>query len=245
MGLGRVGRYLLGMTEYVRTSAAGDGTIAVIEMDDGKANALSSTMIAALGDALTTAEADESVAAAVIVGRAGRFSAGFDLDVFKSGDMAAIVGMVAAGGELVRTMYGCGIPVVAACTGHAIAGGALMLLGSDVRIGADGPFKIGLNEVAIGLTLPGWAHTIARERLSNTHIQRAIANARITDPAGALDAGFLDRVVAPEHVVDTAIEEATLLTSLDRGAYERTMTGFRKATLDTMAEQIAADRAAR
>ena len=91
------------------------------------------------------------------------------------------------------------IPVVAACTGHALAAGALMLLGCDMRVGVDGPFKVGLNEVAIGMTLPGWAYTICRERLSNRHLQRSLPTARVTDPAGAVDVGFLELKIEEEE----------------------------------------------
>ncbi len=220
-----------------------DSSVAVITMDDGKANALSKTTIADLVEAVSDAEQNQKVVAAVLAGRDGRFSGGFDLEVFKSGDIGAVVDLVADGGDLVRKLYGCGLPIVAACTGHAVAAGALMLLGSDVRVGAEGSFKIGLNEVAIGLTLPEWAHTIANERLSKRHIQRSIANARLTDPATAVDVGFLDRVVPLENVLDVAIEEASSMGALDRGAYQKTMAGFRKPTLDAMAEQIVADRA--
>ena len=226
----------------VTTSKVADGSVLLIEMDDGKANALSTSMITDISAALAEAEADDDVVAAVLAGREGRFSGGFDLSVMQAGDMSAIVSLVADGGELVRNIYGCGVPVVAACTGHALAAGALMLLGSDVRVGAEGPFKVGLNEVAIGMTLPDWAHTIAFERLSKRHIQRAIANARITDPAEAVDVRFLDRVVPLDQVVETAIDEAAALSALDAGAYRRTMAGFRKPTLDTMDGQIAADR---
>lgn len=231
------------MTEQVTTSRVADGTVALIQMDDGKANALSHSMIADIAAALSDAQNDESVVAAVLAGREGRFSAGFDLSVVQSGDAAAITDLVASGGELVRTIYGCGVPVVAACTGHALAAGALMLLGSDVRVGADGPFKIGLNEVAIGMTLPEWAHVIAYERLSKRHIQRAIANARITGPEEAVDVGFLDRVAPADEVVAVAIEEAAAMAPLDRRAYKATMKGFRKPTLDKMDAEIAADRA--
>jgi enoyl-CoA hydratase len=230
------------MPDQVTTTKVADGSVLLIQMDDGKANALSSSMIADIGAALAEAESDPDVVSAVLTGREGRFSAGFDLSVMQGGSFGDIISLVADGGDLVRTIYGCGVPVVAACTGHALAAGALMLLGSDVRVGVDGPFKVGLNEVAIGMTLPDWAHTIAVERLSTRHIQRAIANARITDPAEAVEVGYLDRVVPADQLLDTAIEEAASMASLDGGAYRRTMQGFRKPTLDLMAEQIATDR---
>lgn len=236
------------MSERVSTTAVpidGDDenrTIHRIDIDDGKANALSIDMIADIRGAITQAEADPSCVAAVLVGREGRFSAGFDLSVMAAGDRSAVTTMVADGGDLVRHLYGARVPVIAACTGHALAAGALMLLGCDVRIGVEGPFKVGLNEVAIGMTLPGWAYTICRERLSNRHLQRSLPTARITDAAGAVDVGFLDMVVPADQLIETAMAEAASMAALDQSAYARMLQEFRGDALITMSDQIAADR---
>jgi len=219
-----------------------DGTVVLITMDDGKVNALSKAAIADLTAAIDDAEQDPSVVAAVLAGREGKFSAGFDLNVMRSGDYAAIVDLVADGGDFVRHVYRTGLPVVAACTGHALAAGALTLLGCDLRVGARGPFKIGVNEVSIGMALPNWAMTICRERLSKRHLQRAVATARITDAEAAIDVGFLDIAVEPHDVVSRAIEEAAGFAALDRAAYAATMEHFRGDVARTMAAQIEADR---
>jgi len=219
--------------------------VTVLHVDDGKVNALTFDLIASIKSAVEAADADDAVGAVVIHGREGKFSAGFDLGVMLAGDMAETVRLVADGGDLVQTFYGCGVPVVAACTGHALAAGALMLLGCDLRIGADVPAKIGLNEVAIKMVLPDWAMTIAAARLSKRHLQRAVVNARVTAPADAVDTGFLDEVVAPDALLDTAVARAAeLAATLDPGAYRATVRKFRGPVLDTMATQIAADRAA-
>ena len=141
-----------------------------ISVDDGKANAFSISLLEALGEEITQAEADPDIGAVVLAGNAKIFVAGFDLDVINSGDAKAITGLVSAGGSFIRQVYGAPLPVVAASTGHAVAAGALLLLGCEVVVaGVDGPVKIGLNEVAISLTLPEWALLIARERLSKRH----------------------------------------------------------------------------
>ena len=146
---------------------------------------------------------------------------------------------------MVRGLWGGGVPVVAACTGHAIAAGALILLGCDVRIGADIPAKIGLNEVAIKMVLPDWALTIAGDRLSRRHVHRATANARLTTPRDAVDVGFLDEVVPAEQVLARAVELATeLAEKLDPAAYATTVEKVRGSVLEQMATQIASDRAA-
>lgn len=218
--------------------------VMVLHLDDGKANALSFDLLERIGAALGEAERDDGVRSVVIHGRPGRFSGGFDLGVMGGSDFEAIIRLVANGGELVHRLYGSSVPVVAACTGHALAAGALILLGCDVRVGADIDAKIGLNEVAIKMVLPDWAFTIAEARLSKRAVQRAVVNARITTPADAVDVGYLDEVVPAEEVLDRAIAVAAeMAATLDPSAYQRTVAAFRGATLSTMADQIAADRA--
>ena len=218
--------------------------VMVVHLDDGKANALSFDLIAGLMEAIAAAETDDGIRAVVVHGREGKFSGGFDLGVMLADDFSAIVNLVASGGELVRTLYGCSVPVVAASTGHALAAGALMLLGCDVRVGGDSDAKVGLNEVAIKMVLPDWAMTIAEARLSKRHMQRAIVNARITRPADAVDVGFLDEVVAPAEVLDRAVAVAAeLAATLDPKAYAGSIKAFRGETLSTMDAQVAAARA--
>ena len=218
-------------------------SVLVVHLDDGKANALSSSMIGAIGAALDQAEADDSIGAVVLHGREGKFCAGFDLSVMRGGDISAMANLVCDGGELVSRLYGSSIPVVAACTGHALAAGALLLLGCDVRIGADVDCKIGLNEVAIGMVLPDWAFNIAVERLSRRHLQLAVATARITDARGAVDVGYLDEVAPVDAVLETAVARATELATLNGRAYAGTVRALRGELIAEMATQIASDRA--
>lgn len=217
--------------------------VLIAHLDDGKANAISLSIIDALMAAIDEAEADPAISALVLHGRPGRFSAGFDLEVVRSSDLAAISTLVTRGGALVHRLYGCGVPVIAACTGHALAAGALVLLGCDLRIGSDADCKIGLNEVAIGMVLPDWAMTISVERLSRRHLQRAVATARITGSAGAVEAGYLDEVVAPDQVLTAALAAGNEMMGLNRRAYAGTIRALRGETLELMSGQIAADRA--
>ncbi|WP_040496015.1 crotonase/enoyl-CoA hydratase family protein [Ilumatobacter nonamiensis] len=221
-----------------------DGGVLLCHIDDGKANALSKDIIASVLAALDEAESDDSVTSFVVHGREGKFSAGFDLNVMRSGDLAAMSDLVSDGGELVRRLYDASVPVVAACTGHALAAGALVLLGCDVRVGADIDCKIGLNEVAIGMVLPDWAFTISLARLSNRHVQRSVATARITNAADAVDVGYLDEVAPADQVLDVAVARAAEFAALHPGAYRGTVAKLRGEVVSTMAAQIAADRSA-
>ncbi len=230
------------MTSGDGVSVERDGDVLIVHLDDGKANALSAGVITQISAALDHAEADHTIGAVVLHGRPGRFCAGFDLSVMRGGDLGEVVALVSDGGELVRRLYGSPVPIVAASTGHALAAGALILLGCDVRIGADVDCKIGLNEVAIGMVLPAWALTVAQDRLSRRHIQLAVATARVTAGPGAVDAGFLDSVVPESEVLSTAVAAAHELAALNGRAYAGTVLALRGPVLTEMALQITADR---
>jgi enoyl-CoA hydratase len=207
-----------------------DDGVAVVRIDDGKANAVSHAVIDALHAALDRAADDAT--AVVIAGREGKFSAGFDLSVMTQG-ADATRGLVGAGGELMMRVFTHPQPVVAAVTGHALAAGALLCLACDTRIGsAELPAKIGLNETAIGMGLPWYAVRLGEARLSMRHRQRSILQAEIYDMAGAVDAGYLDELVAADAVVDTAIERARELGTLPGQAYAFTKRRLRQAVAD-------------
>jgi enoyl-CoA hydratase len=214
---------------------------AVLYLDDGKANALSPEMIGEIHAALTRAETEAS--AVVLVGRPDRFSGGFDLKVMRSGADAARE-LIRLGAQLLMRVYGSPLPIVAACTGHAVAAGAVLLLSSDVRIGADGAYRIGLNEVAIGLPVPVFALELARDRLTTTELGRATLRGHLYTPREAALAGFLDEVVPVAEVVARARQEATRLGALSRSAFEGTKRRLRgravAQALATLDEDMAA-----
>ena len=212
-----------------------DGTVARITMDDGKVNALSVPMLSQVNRALDRAEAEGAVV--VLGGRAGTFSAGFDLATLRSGGAGGPI-MLRGGFLLARRLLAFPRPVVAACGGHAIAMGSFLLLSVDYRIGARGPYKIMANEVAIGLTLPLAAVEICRHRLVPPHFARATTLAEVFTPEGAAEAGFFDRLVEPDEVPGSALGYAAGLASLDMDAHARTKLRVRRPTLEAIDEAI-------
>ncbi len=224
------------MSELLRYELR-DG-VALLTMDDGKANALSHAMLDALMQALDRAESEAG--AVVLAGRAGRFCAGFDLKVMMSGIDAAAK-LVMAGAEVYLRLYDLPLPLVAACTGHALAGGALVLLVCDTRFGAEGDFKIGLNEVAISMPLPTLAQELARDRLAVQHLTAATIQARIYSPDGAAEVGYLDTLSAPGAVLDDALAAARSLAALPRHAYATTKKMLRSRTIAYIRDTLASD----
>jgi enoyl-CoA hydratase len=144
---------------------------------------------------------------------------------------ANAVELLKAGSKLLLSLYRTPLPLIIACTGHALAGGALVVLTGDYRIGASGAFKIGLNEVQIGLPVPALAMELARDRLSKRALHHATLGAQIYDPAGALEVGYLDAVVAPDEVLNRAKAEATRLGAYGRMPYRATKERLRGATI--------------
>lgn len=191
----------------------------LITMDDGKANALGFDMLAQLGAALDRAEQVGKVV--IIAGRPGKFSAGFDLSVMSQGG-DGMLRLLRSGAELSRRLLNFPSPVVLAVSGHALAMGALLLLSADYRVGVHGTFKIGLNEVAIGMTLPYFGVELARARLATTHLGPAVDLARIYDAAAAVEAGYLDEVVSEEDLLARAEELAGQFSVLNMEAHRQT-----------------------
>ncbi len=218
-----------------------DGKLAIVTMDDGKANALSIPMIQSVRDAL--ARAEKEAGAIVLAGRPERFCAGFDLRVMMSGPAQAVE-LLRAGSELLLALYASPIPVVIACTGHALAGGALVVLTGDYRVGGTGAFKLGLNEVSIGLPVPVLAMELARDRLVASELHHATLGARIYDPEGALRAGYLDAVVTPDAVVARAREEATRLAGFGSMPFRATKQRLRGKTIQLIRDSLETDLAA-
>lgn len=203
------------MTNGFATYALTDG-VAVITMDDGKANALSLDMQNAINSALDQAQSDN--ATVVLTGRSGILSAGFDLKTLaRSGDDA--IAMLNGGLELSLRLLNFPTPIVIACSGHAIAMGVFLLLSGDYRIGIAGSYKYTANEVAIGMTMPSSTIEIMRQRLTPSAMNRAVLLAEVFTPNNAIETGFLDLVVDEADLMSTAMTFAASTSGLNAAAH--------------------------
>lgn len=214
-------------------------SVASITMDDGNANVLTLDMFAELNEAFDRAEADG--VGVVLAGRDGRFSGGFDLQVLTSFGPDAPL-LLRAGFEMSYRMLSFPLPVVVACTGHAVAMGAFLLSSADYRVGAAGAaHKITANEVKIGFPMPRAAIETCRQRLTRAGFDRAVILAEVFDPNSAAEVGFLDAVVPAEDVLDVARSKAAELMTLNLAAHAATKLRAREATLAALRAAIEAD----
>jgi len=212
--------------------------IATLTLSNGKVNAISPDVIAAFNTALDQATTDRAVV--IITGQPGILSGGYDLKVMTAGPKEA-VSLVTAGSTLARRLLSHPFPVIVACPGHAVAKGAFLLLSADYRIGVDGPFSIGLNEVQIGMTMHHAGIELARDRLRRSAFHRSVINGEMFSPQDAVDAGFLDKLVAPQDLQETALNAARQLKKININAHKKTKLKVRKELLETLDHAIILD----
>jgi len=215
-----------------------DDGIATLTLSNGKVNAISPAVVAAFNSALDQAEKDRAVV--IITGQPGILSGGYDLKVMTSSAEAAI-SLVKEGSTLARRLLAHPFPIVIACPGHAVAKGAFLLLSADYRIGVEGPFSIGLNEVQIGMTMHHVGIELARDRLRKSAFHRSVINGEMFDPKSAVDAGFLDKLVSVEELSQAARDVALQLKKINMSAHKHTKWKVRKALLETLDAAIEAD----
>jgi enoyl-CoA hydratase len=215
------------------------GPVGTIVMDDGKANVMSLAMLSALHAAFDEAEKDKTVP--ILKARGKHFSGGFDLNVFASGSAEDQYRMVKAGAELALRILSFPFPVVAACHGNAFPMGAFLIMSCDHRIAAEGNYRIGMNEVAIGLTVPRFAIEIARQRLTPAYFSRVVMTAEMFAPVEAVTAGFFDRVVPAAALERAAEEAARALSTLNMAAHAATKARARGAVINLIRGMIDED----
>lgn len=224
------------MTDLVSYAFA-DG-VATLTMDDGKANAMSPAMQAALNAAFDRAEADKAIV--VLTGRPGVFSGGFDLSVFKAGDPRETFKMLTGGAQLAQRVLSYPHPVIAACSGHAMAMGLFLLQCADVRIGLREGATFQANEVLIGMTLPYFALEACRERVATPHLHLVGTASPYTGEA-AVSAGLLDEAVAPDALAAAVQAHVQRLKKAHPASFTATKQRLRANVLAAMPPAVEKD----
>ncbi len=223
------------MTDRVKYSCK-DG-ISTIALDDGKVNVMSTDMLKDIGNALDQAEQE----GAVTILRSTRpnvFSAGFDLKVFAANDPEKSLEMVKTGAELALRLMSFPHPTIGVMQGHAFPMGTFLLLACDVRLAEQGPYKMGLNEVAIGISPPGFAIELARSRMTPSALNRTAVLGEMFEPTDAERSGLLDLVVAKDVLEQTLESIVTGVSAIHRPSHAIAKKGVRRAAMSEMRKAI-------
>jgi enoyl-CoA hydratase len=220
------------------TTESRDGTT-MVTIDRPPANAMDIALLEEVSAALEGV-AEHPPAALVIAGRPGCFSAGADLKAvpgYGPGERRRMVGQI---NRMAITAYGLRCPVVAAVTGHAIAGGMVLALCADYRV-ASVEGRYGLTEVQVGVPYPQAAIAVVRSELAPPVARRLALTGRLTDAEECASLGLFDELLAPDRVLERALEVAAELAALPTDTYVRTKLGLRGAALDSMPAAAQAD----
>lgn len=197
------------------------GPVRELRLANPPVNALNMALVQRL-DAELAAAAEQHVPALVLSGQPGLFSAGLDVREVAAAAAEPLRRFIDAFFKLQERLARSPVPVVAAITGHCPAGGTVLALYCDHRVMARGPFRIGLNEVQVGL-YPGLTIYRAFERLvGSAKAASLLPRGAMLDPDAALASGLVDELAEPEQVVARALELAVELTRLPPQAYART-----------------------
>jgi enoyl-CoA hydratase/carnithine racemase len=189
------------------------GDVRELRLDRPPANALSPELIAALHAAVEAAPA-AGARALVLSGAPGFFSGGLDVPHLIQLDRSAIAVAWRDFYGLLRSLAASTIPIAAAITGHSPAGGAVLSIFCDFRIMAEGEFRIGLNEVQVGISMPPVIFQALRRQVGAREAERLCVTAQLVPAAEALRIGLVDELVAPEGVVARAVEWCNAVIAL-------------------------------
>ena len=190
-----------------------DGELLIITLGRGKANPLNAAMVEELITAFGGAAADDVRGVVFASDRPKFFSSGFDVGEVFNYDRDKMKEFFSRFIDLYEAMLQLPKPVVAAVSGHAFAGGAVLALACDSRVMAEGEFGFALNEVNLGIVVPSGFIRMAVAAVGERNAREIILEGKTITPARALEMGLADAVVEPEAVLARAIARARELGS--------------------------------
>jgi enoyl-CoA hydratase len=214
------------------------GQNAVLRIDRPPANAIDLDLANEFANALEGVQTTDGIDALILTGVGSCFSAGLDLKALPTYDRAQQQAMVMQVNRLFGGLYGLPLPTIAAVNGHSIAGGVILTLACDYRIGAEGDYKLGLAEARVGVPFPVAAMAIVQSELSHPVARTMVLTARNSSPRDALSMGVLDELQPPELLLPRAIEVAQEMAALPHSVYGRIKRELRGAALARIEDAI-------
>ncbi len=203
------------------------GEVLELRIERPPVNALDPTLVHALHEAIKSAPA-AGAKALVLSGTPGMFSAGLDVAALLKLDHAGMGKFWEEFFSMLRTLAVSPIPVACAITGHSPAGGAVMSIFCDYRIAAQGKFKIGLNEVMVGLPVPRVILAGLKRIVGERQAERLAVRGLLVSPDEALACGLVDQVLAPEEVVPASVAWCHTMLKLPPKAMHATRSVLRE-----------------
>jgi enoyl-CoA hydratase len=215
-----------------------DQGIAQITMDDGKVNAMDPAFFEEMGGALDRAEVDRAKTL-IITGRPGHFSAGLDIKLMPALSPAELNRFAETFARTLLRVFSVPLPTIAVCSGHAVAGGAMLAFSCDLRFAVDGPYRIQMNEMVVGIPFPSWMLLIGRSSVPVEAFTEAFLHAKAFSPAEAVKRGMFQGLTREgEDPMAHARAAAEKLKSLNLSAYGTSKERLRDADVEHVLELL-------
>lgn len=217
---------------------------AILQLDRGTSNSLNYEMFQELIQAVKALEQDDEVKGVVLAGKGNFFSAGLDVIELYAYDKGEIEQLFESLYEAMKTLLSFSKPLVAAVNGHAPAGGCILAICADYRIMAEGKFRIGLNEVPVGIIMPPFIFETYAYWIGKGTASKFVLEGKLCSTEEALQAGLVDEVIPQEEVLAASIEKVKMYTKFSANTWSKSKTNMRKgllAAFNTFEPQIKAD----
>jgi enoyl-CoA hydratase len=216
------------------------GNVAIVRMDRPPANAIEMGFASEFSSAFDAAlEADPG--AIVLTGTGRFFSGGLDLRSVPSYTPAEQQEFLRSINRMIGRLYSCPVPLVGAVNGHAIAGGLVLVLATDYRVGTDRDAQLGLTEARVGIPFPAVAMAIVTAELSAPDLRYVTLHASRFGPAEARSRGVLDELRPPDEVLERAVAVADDHASMPTSGYAAIKRQARAAAIEQIERVIADD----
>lgn len=212
--------------------------VAHISLDDGKVNAMDFVFFEELRNALDRL-GNDGAKTLIITGRPGYFSGGLDIKLIPTLPPIELNRLAENFAHCLVSVFSLPFPTVAVCTGHAVAGGAMLCFSCDIRFVVDGPYVIQMNEMLVGIPLPSWMLLIGRSAIPVRWQVETLFHARAYSPADAVEKDLFHGLIeAGEEPLAYAKAQVEKLSTLNFSAYKTSKKRLREVEVRQVLELL-------
>lgn len=204
----------------------------IVRLNRGKSNPINTQMILELSDAFRQLEEDEEAQGVVLSGKGNFFSAGLDLPELYQYTPEEFEHFWQSFMSLVKQMLSFPKPLIASITGHSPAGGCVLAITCDYRVMSEGNYRIGLNEIPVGIIVPGYLMQLYAQWVGERNAYQFLMEGKLLLPDEAMQAGLVDEVVPLEEVEATALKKLKHYLSFNQNAWRNTKVNLRRRIID-------------
>lgn len=204
---------------------------AIVQLDRGTSNPINLEMLFDLQKTFIDLQNNNDIKGVMLTGKVNFFSAGLDVIELYNYDKETIEKLFVELFNTLKTLLSFNKPLVSAITGHSPAGGCVLAICSDYRVMANGKYRIGLNEIPVGIIMPNFIYQIYAYWLGAGKASQYILDGKLVLAEEALQVGLVDEVVEAEKVEETALAQLQKYMQFSANTWQQSKANMRKDIL--------------